>query len=170
MELWKNIKGYEGLYQVSNLGRVRSLDKVTRHGHRLKGKVLCLNEGEKGYITIRLQIDGVRQAFNVHRLVAEAFLDNPNNLPCVNHKDEDKSNNSVNNLEWCDYSYNNTYGTRIKRRLNKVQRKVVDLRTGIIYESIKKAQDFTGDQNVGAYCRGKYKSKRWCYLEDLKSS
>lgn len=114
-EIWKDIEGYEGLYQVSNMGRVRSLDREDAQGHRIKGKVLVVSSNGKGYRQINLwQYGDVKHKF-IHRLVAIAFLDNPNNLPEVNHKDENKANNSVSNLEWCTRLYNMTYGTRNKR-------------------------------------------------------
>lgn len=106
-EIWKDIKGYEGLYQVSNFGRVRSLGHDKWH----KGKVLKHHIDGKGcYFMVNLHKNNKMQHFNIHRLVACAFIPNPNNYPCVNHKDECKTNNCANNLEWCDYSYNALYG------------------------------------------------------------
>lgn len=92
MEMWKPISGYEGLYEVSNFGRVKSLKF---------GKEKILTPGNyKGYLSVQLCKDGKRKMMRVHRLVAEAFIPNPNKLETVNHKDEDKTNNSANNLEW----------------------------------------------------------------------
>lgn len=121
-EIWKNIKGYEGLYQVSNYGKVRSLDKkvkgsnqygkiffVTKKGKQLKSRI------KNGYCNVHLIKNGVLKEFTIHRLVAEAFIPNPNNLPQVNHKDENKANNYVENLEWCTRSYNCSYGSRCER-------------------------------------------------------
>lgn len=111
IEIWRDIKDYEGLYQVSNFGRVRSL--VT-DSHRRKR---ILKQSFRGYyLKVKLIKDNKQKIVSVHRLVAEAFLPNPLNLPCVNHKDENKTNNSVDNLEWCDYRYNTNYGTANKRR------------------------------------------------------
>ena len=126
-EIWRDIKGYEGLYQVSNLGRVRSVthDIVDSLGRRSTkdGKILSLRKSSQtGYPTINLLKDGDTTSCNVHRLVAEAFIPNPNNLPCVNHKDESRDNNCVDNLEWCSYQYNNTYGTAQKRRTESLAR------------------------------------------------
>lgn len=110
-EIWKDIKGYEGLYQISNLGRVKSLNyKRTGIEEILKSKKM-----RNGYLRITLNKNGKYKTFAVHRLVAEAFINNPNNLPEVNHKDEDKQNNCVWNLEYCDRRYNVNYGTRNKR-------------------------------------------------------
>lgn len=106
-EIWKDVVGYEGLYQVSNLGRVRSLGFDKWH----KGGLLKPHlDGKGSYLMVGLHKDKNTKHENVHRLVAMAFIPNPNNLPCVNHKDECKQNNTSNNLEWCDYRYNALYG------------------------------------------------------------
>lgn len=116
-EIWRDIKDYEGLYQVSNWGRVKSL----WFG---KEKVLQPLKKTDGYLQVHLCKDGKQKTFLIHRLVTSAFLDNPDNLPEVNHKDEVKTNNFVGtpennfrdgNLEWCDRKYNNNYGTRNER-------------------------------------------------------
>ena len=112
IEEWRPVVGYEGLYEVSNIGRVRSLDRYVKGKGKSyflhKGRVLSPGIKTEGYLIVRLQ----RRMFYVHRLVTEAFLPNPDNLPEVNHKDEDKTNNRVENLEWCDHKYNMNYGTR----------------------------------------------------------
>lgn len=111
IEIWKDIQNYEGLYQVSNLGRVKSIIK----------KIILKNMVDKcGYEYVHLSKNNVQKRKSIHRLVAETFLDNKNNLPCVNHKDENKQNNNINNLEWCTYSYNNNYGTKIKKQSEKM--------------------------------------------------
>ena len=107
-EIWKNIAGYEGLYEVSSFGRVRSL----RFG---KTKILKPGKNKKGYLRVSLCKNGKQKTFFVHRLVAQAFLENPQNLPQINHKDENKQNNRLENLEWCSCDYNNNYGTRNER-------------------------------------------------------
>ena len=109
MEEWKNVIGYEGLYEVSNMGNVRNVRRNT---------LLKLSKTNYGYIQVHLYKNGIRTGFQVHRLVAEAFLSNPDNLPMINHKDEDKTNNSVDNLEWCDAKYNVNYGHRTENAIN----------------------------------------------------
>lgn len=104
-ELWSDIKGYEGIYQVSNYGRVKSIKR---------GIILKTFE-RKGYPAVTLSKDGIGRSYSVHRLVGEAFIPNPDNLPYINHKDETRNNNQVSNLEWCTALYNNTYGTKLKR-------------------------------------------------------
>ena len=115
IEEWRDIKGYEGIYQVSNLGNVCSLDRVIKHypkDYFQEGKVLSPALSRNGYPMVILVNHNKRKTRNVHRLVAEAFIPNPNNLPQVNHKDENKTNNCVDNLEWCTQKYNLNYGTR----------------------------------------------------------
>ena len=122
-EFWKNIKDYENLYQGSNLGRVRSFDRWVKSKNGslrfCKGRILKPGTNKDGYLQVDLWKNNKRKNFLVHRLVAQAFLDNPNNLPEVNHKDENKLNNSVENLEWCDRKYNCNYGTRNERQKKK---------------------------------------------------
>lgn len=114
MEEWKDIEGYEGLYQVSE-GEVKSLNyNKTKKERVLKKSIVG------GYYTVNLHKDGVMKTYYVHKLVAEAFIPNPDNLPCINHKDENKLNNSVSNLEWCTVKYNTNYGTCIERRKEKI--------------------------------------------------
>lgn len=121
MEVWKDISGYEGYYQISNLGKIRSLDRyanVCGGGKRLvKGRNLKPAKCTNGYYEIHLHCKGERKVLLLHRAVAETFLDNPMNYPEVNHKDEDPANNRADNLEWCTSKYNANYGTRNERMM-----------------------------------------------------
>lgn len=136
-EIYKDIKGYEKLYQVSNIGNVKSLYK----NRLLKPSI------ENGYLYVILYKDKQPTHKRIHRLVTETFIDNPKNLPQVNHKDEDKLNNNVNNLEWCDNRYNVMYGTALTRAkesrstsIKKQSKAVQCVETGIIYPSIMEAE------------------------------
>lgn len=114
-EIWKPVVGYEGLYEVSSYGRVRSLDRYDSKNHFCKGRILRLQTAGRGYLSVDLSSNGKTKRFLVHRLVAEAFIPNPYNLPEVNHLDEDKTNNRVDNLEFCNHKYNLNFGTRTDR-------------------------------------------------------
>lgn len=121
-EIWKDVDGYDGLYQVSNLGNVRRLSKiitdVSQGGIRkrlFKGRILSQIVVNHGYKSVMLSMNGYVKRYNVHRLVAQAFIPNPDDLPEVNHKDENKQNNRVDNLEWCTGLYNCNYGSRNKK-------------------------------------------------------
>lgn len=123
-EVWKDIAGYEGLYQVSDLGRVKSLDRYVDYGKTTalrKGRILKPGKATGGYLQVELWKSGASSTKLIHRLVAEAFVPNGENLSEVNHKDENKENNSADNLEWCSRKYNINYGTGNDRRIkNKV--------------------------------------------------
>lgn len=121
-EVWKPIAGYEGLYEASNLGRIRSVDRRRVFSRKdgevrtafIKGRVLIPGfDGRRCYLHVGLHKDGKYITKNVHRIIASTFLPNPLNLPEVNHKDENKTNNAVDNLEWCDHLYNNRYGKKL---------------------------------------------------------
>ena len=119
-EEWRDIEGYEGLYQVSNLGRVKSLN----YNHTKSERILKGTPDKDGYLRVALFKDG-RKDYRVHQLVAKMFIPNPGNLQVINHKDENKQNNTAKNLEWCTVAYNNTYGDRLKKvsEANKISMK-----------------------------------------------
>lgn len=145
MEKWKQIKGFEELYDVSTMGNVINV----RNGRLLKPMVT-----DKGYLSVVLQGNSKRKVFKVHRLVAETFIPNPTNLPQVNHIDEDKKNNNVENLEWCTNAYNTTYGNS---KL-KISKKVQCVETGEIFKSIRNAIESTGIHGIQKCCSGKLKT------------
>ena len=182
-EEWRDIRGYEGLYQVSNLGRVKSLKD--RYGN-YREKILTPGNN-RGYLQVNLYKDGKRKTYRVHKLVAEVFIDNSNDYKEINHKDEDKTNNRVENLEWCDRKYNANYGT-INKRISEKQRgkiisektkkkmsknhadfsgskhpesrKVLCITTGKKFDCIKEAGEYysINKSNISRCCRDKVKS------------
>ena len=120
-EQWRDIAGYEGYYKISSCGRVMSVERIIqdRFGmkspYRIPQKILKPKRSQTGYLFVHLARDGRAKPHRIHRLVAEAFIPNPDGLPTINHKDENKENNHVENLEWCSIAYNNSYGTRLQR-------------------------------------------------------
>lgn len=158
METWKAIAGYEGLYEVSDLGRVKSL----WYG---KEKILKPQDTSRGYFQVALCKDDKVNRLLVHRLVAETFIPNPNNLETVNHKDEVKTNNTVSNLEWMSLEDNINYGTRNKRSAETRSKSVqmFDKSTGELlatFPSLREAERITGiaQQSISVCCKGKLKS------------
>lgn len=124
MENWRDVRGYEGLYQVSDFGRVRSVPHTVfkgRYGKMYVTEKILHQTQTRGYVYVSLCGHGNQKRVRVHRLVAEAFIPNPNNLPQVNHKDENPSNNKAENLEWCTSKYNTNYGTGRERASAKIR-------------------------------------------------
>lgn len=179
VEVWKDIKGYEGLYQVSNMGRVKSLertfiDKIGRKQH-IKERILKPTPNHNGYLQVILCIsNGKKKTFRVHRLVCETFHENPKNKPCVNHIDENKENNVASNLEWCTIAENNNHGTR-KARMAKSLSKTVAQYTKEgelikVWQSASEVERQLGfDQgHISEVARGKLKTAYgyvWKYVE-----
>lgn len=164
-EFWKDIGGYEGIYQVSNQGRVRS---IRNSKIKLRALVPCSPNGITCYYKIMLYKEGRHYESKwVHRLVAEAFIPNDENLKEINHKDENGLNNLVNNLEWCSHKYNNNYGTKNKRTSLKLSKaiKQYDREGNYIrtFNSAKEACEFLGvsidnRNNISKVCNGIRKS------------
>lgn len=153
-EVWKLVEECPH-YEVSNKGRVRSMTYVDELGRHHDGKIL--RPSYQNYATVQMGHKGKMITRTVHRLVAKAFIPNPNNLEFVNHKDENKHNNNVDNLEWCTRQYNNEYGTARQRQARTKGRKVAqytpDGKFVADYYSISKASRVTGF-SIGAICKG----------------
>lgn len=194
-EIWRPIKGYETYYEVSNFGNVRSLDRVNINSdgvkRLLKGKIRRPAKDKDGYLICDLHKNLKGKTFKVHRLVAQAFLPNPDNLPQVNHKDEYKTNNFIflkkdgsvdldkSNLEWCDGKYNANYGTRNERigekQLNSTKRSKpvlqLDINTGRVISEYPSVMEAARKLNINQggisnCCNGKcktYKGFKWKY-------
>lgn len=162
MEVWKDIKGYEGYYQVSDLGRVKRVEgfKNYRHSFRpCKENIAVPQDNGKGYLRVKLTLKNKSKYIMVHRLVAEAFISNPENKRCVNHKDGNKKNNNLSNLDWMTHSENRLHAMetglvnveKLRKTSSKIEkitihnikgwnkRKVKNNITGEIYESITEA-------------------------------
>ena len=134
-EIWKSIEGYDGRYEVSSNGKVRAVAhniKVNDNGRlyfkTVRSKLMKQSPHSAGYLVVNLTMNGKGTLHYVHRLVAEAFIPNPNGYDCINHKDENKANNDVSNLEWCDKQYNNTYGTVRERQRNTLLKTLAERR------------------------------------------
>ncbi len=183
-EIWKDIHGYEGLYQVSNLGRVKSLPRGKQWPYRqTHNNIRKPKLNKNGYLCVNLSKENNVQWFNVHRLVAMTFLPNPDNLPFVNHKDETRTNNCIENLEWCTHEYNCAYGTARERQRksraanpkDKAVRRIVGDKLSIAvnmlspngafiksFKSITEASDSMGIDKgaIIAWCKGKRTKSR----------
>ena len=173
MEIWKSIKGYEGLYEVSNTGRVKSCERVCIYKDGRKrlyfGQILKLHKRKEGYLQVGLRDESkLLKQYLVHRLVAEAFLENPLNKPEVNHIDCNKQNNNVNNLEWCTPKENSIHASKnglMKGAENgkKKSRPIIatNLTTGeeICFKSIREAerQLKLSAGNINSVLKGKLK-------------
>lgn len=177
-EIFLDIKGYEGLYQVSNLGNVKSL--VNNKGVA-REKILKPIISSNGYLRVSLQKKYKKKNYFVHRLVANAFLPNTHNLPYVNHKDECKTNDVVTNLEWCTHKYNCNYGTRNERsskaRINgKLSKAVGAFKNGELVftfpSTMECGRNGFDKNNVASCCRNcymregnnVYRGYEWRYL------
>ena len=173
-EDWKPIPGYEGLYEVSNWGRVRSFKWNS------DGRILSPGKNNMGYYFVYLCKDGKAKGHTIHRLVAQAFIQNPSNFPVVNHKDECKENNCVDNLEWCTQKYNISYGTGLQRMAEKISKPVVQLdKNGNFvaeYKSTQEASRVTGINHGNICCCCNHKSYKsaggfiWIYKDEYAAT
>lgn len=190
-EEWRPVVGFEGLYEVSSLGVVRSLDRQvnSKNGSKksIPSKIIAVKKTKFGYLAVHLSKDGKDCNRLIHRLVAEAFLPNPEGLPQVNHKDENKTNNAVWNLEWCNAAYNNAYGTHnerckesnkgrkptvkaIQKAAEKHKKPVIALKDGVVVLRYESAADANRDNKkfsyigISACCNGRldtYRGYKW---------
>lgn len=175
-EIWRPVKGYEGFYEVSNRGRVRSVGRWVTDKNGIKrfrkGKILKQTRDKDGYLHVTLSRDGKHRCFTVHRLAAMAFIPNPEHKPEVNHLNEQKDMNFAENLSWATRKENNAWGTGNKRRTASRSKAVeaIDPSTGQVvleFPSVKEAgrKGFTKSR-VSACCRGEqgtHKGYRWRY-------
>ena len=174
MEIWKDITGYEGIYQVSNTGRVRRVGDYKNQSSSWKSgyKILRAGDNGRGYLFVNLSKDNKRCRKYVHRLVAEEFIPNPMNKKTVNHIDCDKSNNSVDNLEWATYQENNDHAINtmrlngLSRKNNKASMPVIqyDLDMNYIaeYPSLREAERVTGNLGIWSCVSGRTKTSNNC--------
>ena len=188
-EVWKDIVGYEGRYKVSDKGNVFSVERRDSRGNRCGGRILRPSYDQQGYSKVVLYMNGVRKHKRIHRLVAEAFLPNPYSYPEINHRDEVKANNHVENLEWCTREYNVNHGKRTEKVSQKLSKKVkaVNVQSGevLIFSSVMEARNKGYSGSVSAACRGVYKNgttgkligdghlyrgHKWSYLREGESS
>lgn len=173
-EVWLPVKEYEDRYAISNKGRIKSLERVNNYGRRIKEKILKASMTSTGYRLVTLLKDGKIKGVTIHRLVANAFLPNTKKEPCINHKDGNKLNNNVENLEWCGYSFNNKHaldnGLRKPAwsgkfnsnhpRSRKIVQYTIDMGKVKEWNSIREASKFFGVSEGGICdcCKGNHKT------------
>lgn len=180
-EDWRTIEGTDGNYSVSNLGNVRRNEHYTEVTPGIfnyyRERLLKPTTESSGYLIVKLQVGKKAVVKKIHRLVAETFIHNPNNLPCVNHKDENRQNNCVDNLEWCTYKENANYGTRNERlRIAsgiRVAQYTLDGKLVKIWDSVSQASQHFGCKSTSSIRRvckkekGRYSYKGfiWRYVD-----
>ena len=177
-EVWRDVEGFEGFYKVSNKGNVYRVERIGARGRECGGRTLKPAYDKDGYLKVSLCKNGMRKNKYIHRLVAEAFILNPESLPEINHIDEVKDNNNVENLEWCTREHNLNHGTRTGRATKKTSKKVraVNVENGEIirFKSTMEAErKGYHSGSVSAACRGVYntgggnlyRGHRWYYIQ-----
>lgn len=168
IEEWREVYGFDVLYEVSNLGRVRT-KYHGKSGYGNEYRYLIPLDNGNGYLRLNLQSNQRPRTTYIHRLVAEAFVPNPNGYAEINHKDENKRNNRFDNLEWCEHIYNCNYGTRNERTSRKNEKSIRCVETGIVYASLREAAEVMdiGVTAIGNCLKGRSKSCRgytWEYV------
>lgn len=140
MEEWKEVYGFDYLFEISNLGRVRT-KYYGKLGYKPEYRFIEPLDNGRGYLRLNVRSNCKQKTVYIHRLVANAFIPNPKGYPEINHKDENKKNNNVDNLEWCSRVYNSNYGT-IKERIGKKHSlKVICVELNIVYNSVREAAE-----------------------------
>jgi hypothetical protein len=163
MEIWRDIEGYEGIYQVSNLGNVKSLERLSMQNHLLKEKILKPRKITDGYLSVSLCKNNKVKQFSIHRLVATAFISNSSNKPYINHIDCDPSNNNVDNLEWVTQKENLQYASKLKRMNNDKKIPIIAINLTTKEETYFNSQTEAAEQlnlsvgNINNILKGKYK-------------
>ena len=173
-EEFRDIPDYERLYQVSNYGRIKSLERHQYFRRHINNHIVKLNKTTNGYLSVCLCKNKKTKKFKVHRLVALAFITNSKNLLEINHKNEDKLDNRVENLEWCSRNYNINYGLRNLKHKNKMAKKVNQydkegnyIKTWDCIIDVERETNIK-NTNIVACCKGKYKTAGgyiWKYFE-----
>ena len=165
-EIWKDIPGYEGYYQASNTGRIRCVERIVerydgRAGRivrqRVASRIMCVLLLNSGYLSVCLNKEGAKRRYTVHRLVASAFIDNLSGAKTVNHKNGIRTDNRVDNLEWCSQKENILHASRVLRTMKYHGKPIRCVETGETFKSIKEASRHYGvaDTNLGNSIRGK---------------
>lgn len=174
IEVWQDIEGYEGYYKVSNYGRVKNAERKVWNGrgyYTIKETVKSPSLN-RGYLQIKLSKNNTDKMYLVHRLVADTFISNFSNFPCINHKDENKENNRVENLEWCTVEYNNRYNGRYDRVSKKMGNIVQQIKDGKVVKEYQSCRQAARELNIHpchiAECargiRSSYGGYAWKYV------